>query len=96
MKSHNRELKRSASIFDALGDETRLRLVARLSAGEPLSITELSAGTKLTRQGVTKHLHVLAHANLVHPRKQGRKQLWSLNAGQIEEARRLLDNILKP
>ena len=52
------EIQGSAPVFAALGDETRLRLVARLSAGKPLSITQLACGAEVTRQAITKHLHV--------------------------------------
>ena len=86
-------LRGSAPLFAALGDPTRLQLVARLSAGEPLSITRLAAGTRVTRQAVTKHLHVLARARLVRATRQGREQLWELNPRQVDEARRSLDAI---
>src|SRR2546428_8000572 len=52
----------AAPVFAALGDETRLRLVARLCTEGPLSIVRLSAGAAVTRQAVTKHLHALAAA----------------------------------
>ena len=55
-------LQVSAPVFAALGDETRLRLVTRLGTEGPLSIARLTAGTDVTRQAVTKHLHVLADA----------------------------------
>jgi len=71
----------------------RLLLVARLCGGEPLSITQLATGTRVTRQAVTKHLHVLAHARIVRGFRQGREQLWELNADQLREARRCLDAI---
>ncbi|MBV8549673.1 MAG: helix-turn-helix transcriptional regulator [Acidobacteriaceae bacterium] len=93
VKPRSLPFKTSAAVFSALGDETRLRLVARLSAGEPLSITQLAFGTNLTRQAVTKHLHVLAHARLVHHRKQGREQLWTFDPQKIQDARRMLDRI---
>jgi DNA-binding transcriptional ArsR family regulator len=89
------ELRRSAPVFAALGDKTRLMLVARLSLGEPLSITRLSAGTKLTRQAVTKHLHVLAGARLVSASRQGREQIWELRPEQLAEARRAIDLIAR-
>jgi DNA-binding transcriptional ArsR family regulator len=72
----SRRLKSSAPVFAALGDETRLSLVARLSAGEPLSITRLSSGENVTRQAITKHLHVLAGAGVVRSFRSGREQLW--------------------
>ena len=82
----SRGLKNSASIFAALGDETRLSLVARLSLGEPLSITCLSSGTKVTRQAITKHLHVLAEAGVVRGFRNGREQLWELQRRRLDEA----------
>ena len=60
-----REVSRAAPVFAALGDETRLALVARLSSEGPLSITRLTAGSAVTRQAITKHLDVLATAGLV-------------------------------
>ena len=83
----------SAPIFAALGDGTRLRLVSRLCAGGPMSIARLTAGTRVTRQAVTKHLQVLAGAGLVRGRRQGRQSLWELR--QLEVARRYLDLISK-
>jgi DNA-binding transcriptional ArsR family regulator len=89
----NAELLGSAPVFAALGDETRLRLVARLCAGEPLSITQLASGAGVTRQAVTKHLHVLAGAGLIRGNRQGREQHWQLEARRLLEARRCLDLI---
>jgi len=83
----------SAPVFAALGDETRLRLVARLSEGGRLSIARLTAGTKVTRQAVTKHLQVLAGAGLVRDSRQGRERLWELEPQQLQEARRWLEVI---
>src|SRR5262245_49995728 len=83
----------SAPIFAALGDETRLRLVTRLGAGGPLSIVQLTRGTPVTRQAVTKHLHVLAQAGLVHGTRQGRQSRWELDRARLEDARRALDVI---
>jgi len=92
---HNSELEASAAIFAALADPTRLLLVRRLSSGRPLSITQLAAGTHITRQGVTKHLHVMSHAGLVKGARQGRQQLWELNPDQVVHARRCLDRIAR-
>lgn len=83
----------SAEIFAALGDETRLRLVHALSAGGPLSITRLTTGTRVTRQAITKHLHVLAAAGLVRGSRCGREQLWELDGEQLYEAQRQLELI---
>ena len=88
-------LQRSAPIFAALGDETRLHVVSRLSAGGPLSITELTKGSAVTRQSVTKHLAVLAAAGLVVDFRQGRERVWELRTRRLAEAKRVLDAISK-
>jgi DNA-binding transcriptional ArsR family regulator len=82
-----------AAVFAALGDETRLRLVAILCAGGGFSIAQLTANTDITRQAVTKHLQVLADAGLVHDLKVGRERLWQFDPEQLEEARRSLEII---
>ncbi len=81
----------AAPLFAALGDETRLRLVARLCADGPLSIARLTTGADVTRQAVTKHLHVLAGAGLVRDERRGRERIWQLEPRQLDEARRYLD-----
>jgi DNA-binding transcriptional ArsR family regulator len=85
--------KRTAPIFAALGDETRLRIVARLSAGGPMSIAHLTRDASVTRQAVTKHLHVLAHAGLARSSRLGRESVWELQPERLDAARRCLDGI---
>ena len=92
-KSRTHALQKNAPVFAALGDPTRLGLIAALCAGGALSIAQLTAGTAITRQAVTKHLEVLADAGLVHDVRQGRERLWELQASRIDEARRTLDAI---
>lgn len=82
-----------ASVFAALGDPTRLKLVAVLCASGALSIAQLTANTEISRQGVTKHLQVLADAGVVRDVKQGRERLWQLDPMQIAEAKRTLEVI---
>ncbi|MEO8020777.1 metalloregulator ArsR/SmtB family transcription factor [Polaromonas sp.] len=82
-----------ASVFAALGDETRLRLVAVLCVGGAVSIAQLTATTEVTRQAVTRHLQVLADAGLVHDVKVGRERLWQFDQLQLDEARRSLELI---
>lgn len=83
----------SAAVFSALGDETRLRLLARLGADGPQSIARLSAGADVTRQAITKHLHVLEGAGLVRGARRGREQVWEVDPGALADARRALDRI---
>jgi DNA-binding transcriptional ArsR family regulator len=89
----NPHLRHAAPVFAALGDGVRLCLVARLSAGGPLSISRLSRGVPVTRQAVTKHLHVLEEAGLVAGTRRGREQIWELQPAALAEARRALDTI---
>jgi DNA-binding transcriptional ArsR family regulator len=86
-------LRNAAPIFAALGDETRLYLIAVLCAGGAMSISQLTSGTEITRQAVTKHLHVLADAGMVHDVKVGRERLWEFEPAQLEEAKRSLEVI---
>ena len=83
----------AAPLFAALGDERRLVLVNRLSAEGPQSITRLTTGSTVTRQAITKHLQILAEAGLVHDSRRGRERIWTLDANQLDEARRYLDQI---
>jgi DNA-binding transcriptional ArsR family regulator len=80
-----------ALIFAALGDETRLALIAKLTGGEPRSISHLTAGSKLTRQAITKHLRVLEAAGVVHGVREGRESLFELDPRPIEGAKEYLD-----
>ena len=83
----------AAPVFAALGDATRLRLVRRLSADGPLSITRLSEGAGVTRQAVTKHLYTLSSAGLVRHAPRGRERIWELEPKRLENAQRCLDQI---
>jgi len=83
----------AAPVFAALGDATRLRLVARLGAEGPLSITRLSEGAGITRQAVTKHLRALGHAGLARDAPQGRERIWELEPRRLELARRYLSQV---
>ena len=79
-----------APVFAALGDETRLSLVVRLSRGQRCSISQLTEGSGLTRQAITKHLHTLADAGLVRSSRDGREQTWELLPDRLVEARQYL------
>jgi DNA-binding transcriptional ArsR family regulator len=88
-------LQRAVPIFAALGDGTRLRIIALLCAGGALSTAQVTAETYITRQAVSKHLRVLADAGLVRDVKVGRERLWECERAQLEEARRSLQLIEK-
>ena len=80
-----------APIFAALGDRTRLSLVAKLSAGHPRSIAQLTEGSRLTRQAITKHLRVLEKVEIVRSIRAGRESLFELHTEPIEELKNYLD-----
>src|SRR4051812_31900425 len=87
------EWQTHAPVFAALGDETRLSLVMRLGRGEPCSISQLTRGTGLTRQAITKHLRVLQTAGLVHGLRSGRESRFEFDPQPIKEMRRYLDRV---
>src|SRR5437667_4426052 len=88
-----RNLSEAVPVFAALGDSPRLRLLGRLSAGEPLSISRLSEGTGVTRQAITRHLYALGDVGLVRHARRGREQVWDLNPKRLDKAKRYLDQI---
>lgn len=87
--------KTPAAVFAALGDATRLSVLTRLCNGQPQSISRLTAGTNLSRQAVTKHLRVLAHAGVVRNLRVGRENLFALEPQPLAEVRDYLDRIAK-
>ena len=80
-----------AVLFAALGDETRLALVARLSSGQAHSIAQLTEGSRLTRQAVTKHLRVLQRAGIVHSVRAGRESLFRFDPEPFQAMNQYLD-----
>jgi DNA-binding transcriptional ArsR family regulator len=89
----SRKAKDYAPVFAALGDPTRLALVIRLSGGQPHSISQLTEGSTLTRQAVTKHLRVLEGAGIVRCARSGRESHFALDPAPIDDARKYLDRV---
>lgn len=85
------ERKDRATVFAALGDETRLSLVAKLSRGQPRSISQLTEDSRLTRQAITKHLRVLEKVEIVRSARTGRESLFELDLEPIEDLKKYLD-----
>lgn len=91
-----RSLAGAALLFAALGDPTRLTLLQRLSDGGPASISTLAgAFPAMTRQGVTKHLRVLAAAGVINGSRQGREHVWTVDPARLAEGRRCLEVIAR-
>lgn len=87
------QVRDAAPVFAALGDPTRLDLVRRLAAGGPGSITHLSANASVSRQAISKHLHLLASAGLVRCTRRGRERIWDLEPGRVAAANAYLERI---
>ncbi len=85
--------RQHAAVFAAMGDETRLGLVGVLSAGQARSIAQLTGGTRLTRQAVTKHLRVLAGAGIVRSVRRGRESLYEFDPRPVKEMQDYLGRI---
>jgi DNA-binding transcriptional ArsR family regulator len=86
-------LKHRAAVFAALGDETRLSLVGKLSNGQPQSISRLAEGSRLTRQAITKHLRVLEGAGVVHSIRAGRESLFEFRPEPLRDVRSYLERV---
>ena len=85
--------KAQARVFAALGDRTRLKLVARLCSGEPCSITQLADDSKLTRQAITKHLRVLERAGIVRSAHAGRERLFEFDPDPMQGLVEYLESV---
>jgi DNA-binding transcriptional ArsR family regulator len=83
----------AALLFAALGDPTRLTLLQQLSNEGPASISTLAEQRSMTRQGITKHLRVLAEAGIIDGNRQGRERVWRVNPRRLAEGSRHLEVI---
>ena len=87
------EVRDAAPLFAALGDRTRLRLLARLCSSGPDSISGLSAKAEVSRQAIRKHLAVLERSGLVRGERRGREHVWELEPARLDDAREHLARI---
>lgn len=82
-----------SDVFDALGDPTRRRLLADLSALGEASCTDLSRGMPISRQAVNKHLNALHDAGLVSTQRQGREVVYRVRPEPLTEAVRWMTQV---
>ena len=87
--------KAKARVFAALGDKTRLALVARLCSGQPASISQLADDSKLTRQAITKHLGVLERAGIVRSSQTGRERHFRFDPEPLQDLQQYLASVSK-
>lgn len=84
-----RELRRLRTLYRALGDETRLRVIGILAEAGPMPVGQLSARVVLSQPLISWHLRILRLAGLIETRKQGRETLCQLRPAAFEELREL-------
>jgi DNA-binding transcriptional ArsR family regulator len=95
MSRADAHVRDAAPLFAALGDETRLRLLARLSRDGPASIARLTENADVSRQAITKHIDILTEAGLVRAYRDGRERICELEPKRLSDARAYLDRISK-
>jgi DNA-binding transcriptional ArsR family regulator len=84
---------REDSVFSALSDPSRRRLLETLAGRESASLTELAAQLPVTRQAVSKHLTALGQAGLVESRRAGRETRYRLTPQPLGEALAWLEQV---
>jgi DNA-binding transcriptional ArsR family regulator len=77
---------REDSVFSALSDPSRRRLLESLAGCESASLSELAGPLPVTRQAVSKHLAALRHAGLVAATRVGRETRYRLTPEPLAEA----------
>lgn len=78
------------SVFSALADPTRRRILGRLSKG-PVSVGELAGPIRMSLPAVSKHLDVLERAGLLRRERDGRFQRCHLQPGPLEDASQFIE-----
>jgi DNA-binding transcriptional ArsR family regulator len=80
-----RDLRRLRSLYRALGDETRLRIIGLLAELGPMPVNALSAHVGLSQPLISWHLRILRLAGLIDTRRQGREVICRLRVAAFEE-----------
>ena len=83
-------------LFNALGDDNRLRIVVRLCDGGPSSTSQVTQAVPVTRQAATKHLELLEAAGLVTSSRRGRERVWTLQTRAADRSQRLPQPAVPP
>ena len=72
------------SLFKALGEGTRIRIVKLLSV-KPMYVCELEAILQISQPRISQHLRILKHAGLLDSQKDGQRTIYSLNQSAFDE-----------
>ncbi len=80
-----RDLRRLRTLYKALGDETRLRIIGLMAELGPVPVKTLSAHVGLSQPLISWHLRILRLAGLIDTRRQGREVICKLRLAAFEE-----------
>jgi ArsR family transcriptional regulator len=86
------DIARTARLFHALSDETRLRILDRLRRGERC-VCELTDALDAAQSRLSFHLRILKDAGLVTDRREGRWSYYAVDADVLREAGELLADL---
>ena len=84
-------MKTTAQIFKALGDETRLRIMALLVGRHELCVCDIMAALELPQSTVSRHLSYLRNTGLVDDRRQGVWMYYTINRERLQHAATIFD-----
>jgi ArsR family transcriptional regulator len=87
-----RDEKRTARLFHALSDETRLRIIEQLADGEQC-VCDLSGALETGQSRLSFHLKTLKDAGLLRDRREGRWIYYALDPGTLSELRDFVETI---
>lgn len=91
-----RLFRQSLPLFSALGDPVRQQLLLAMMSGEEKTVTELTAGTSLSRPTVSFHLKVLKEAGIIISHKRGRNRYYYPRTGRyFHVMKELVDEVDK-
>jgi ArsR family transcriptional regulator, arsenate/arsenite/antimonite-responsive transcriptional repressor len=79
------DLRRLRTLYRALGDETRLRVIGLLAEIGPMPVSELSSRVGLSQPLISWHLRILRLAGLIETNKTGRQVICRLRKAAFEE-----------
>ncbi|TCV89572.1 ArsR/SmtB family transcription factor [Sulfurirhabdus autotrophica] len=74
-----------SSVFVALGDEQRQRILLTFEPGERLNVSQLVSVSALSRTAVSHHLKVLHHAGILDSEKIGKEVYFWINRDRVSE-----------
>jgi ArsR family transcriptional regulator, arsenate/arsenite/antimonite-responsive transcriptional repressor len=86
------DIARSARLFHALSDETRLSIIQRLRLGERC-VCDLTDAMDAAQSRLSFHLKVLKEAGLVTDRREGRWMYYTLNPDALAEIADVIESL---